>query len=75
MRTAIVECFAESAKNFAGDLEDKAFSLVLYVTSREELDDELITANPGCYIIGKFVEEPYIADMRRAYNIDTLGFA
>lgn len=75
MRTAIVECFAESAKNFVGDLEDKAFGLVLDVTQREELDKDLIFANPGCYIIGKFVEEPYIADIRRAYKIDTMGFA
>jgi hypothetical protein len=74
MRTAIVECFAASAKNFEGDLKDRCFNLVLYVTSREELDPELIWANPGSYVIGKFVEESYIADLRRAYEIDTKGF-
>lgn len=72
MRTALVECFAKSAENFAGDLQDRAINFVLHVTGTE-LDPELIQANPGTFIIGKFVEEPYIKDIRRAYKIDTFG--
>jgi len=73
MRTAIVECFASSAKNFEGDLKDRIFRLVLDVTSREELDNDLLSSNPGCFIVGRFVEEPYLSDLRRAYEIDTRG--
>lgn len=72
MRTALVECFAKSAENFAGDLQDRAINFVLHVTG-SELDPELIQANPGTFVIGKFVEEPYIRDIRRAYDIDTYG--
>lgn len=71
-REAINSVFADSLNKFDDDPRDRLFNLVIRVSGDGSLDDNLISANPGSYVVGKFVEDAYIHCTTRARLNDTL---
>jgi hypothetical protein len=72
----IILAFEKSASGFVGDLEDRCFNALLFVTDPELMngkpDMELVYRHPYSFIVGKYVEQSYLDAMKKAYDFDTL---
>lgn len=72
MSNCIVRCFEESASSFAGDMEHRLERALLHFTSYEDDQSEVVYAHPYSFVYGKYVEEAYLLQMKRAYDFDTI---
>lgn len=74
---ATVQCFEATASQFTGDLKDRIFHAILensdhsIIGTKEIL--EAIYFHPYTYVIGKYVEETYISQMKQASERDTFS--
>jgi len=74
---ATVQCFEATASLFTGDIKDRIFNAILLnsdtsiIGTKEIL--EAIYYHPYTYVIGKYVEESYISQMKQASERDTFN--
>lgn len=67
----IVRSFESAASSYYGDLEMRLERALIYFTS-EDRDVDAVYSHPYSYVYGKYVEESYLRQMKRAYDFDVL---
>jgi hypothetical protein len=68
----IVRSFEEAASSYYGDVEMRLERALIYFTTGNEDRSDAVYAHPYAFVYGKYVEESYLSQMKRAYDFDTL---
>jgi len=68
----IVQTFEEAASSYYGDLQMRLERALLYFTSEERCNPDVVYAHPYAFVYGKYVEESYLSQMKQAYDFDVL---
>jgi hypothetical protein len=70
--SCIVRCFEQAASSYFGDMQRRLETALLYFTGKDGDLWNVVYAHPYAYIYGKYVEESYLSQMKRAYDFDTI---
>jgi hypothetical protein len=68
----IVRSFEEAASSYYGDVEMRLERALIHFTTGNEDRSDAVYAHPYAFVYGKYVEESYLSQMKRAYDFDTL---
>jgi len=68
----IVRSFEEAASSYYGDMEHRLEIALLHFTGKIPEESDVVYAHPYAFVYGKYVEESYLSQMKRAYDFDTI---
>jgi hypothetical protein len=68
----IVRSFEESASSYYGDIELRLERALMFYSAGTEDKTDVVYAHPYAFVYGRYVEEAYLSQMKRAYDFDVL---